>query len=219
MKTLDRFALACLSSALVIAPGTAFAQDATPAAPPVVTPAPAPAPSAAPAGEPEPGVRFRWGITPMGGAMFGGVSGGAGGLDARFGAQISNMLGVYAQPSLIIGVGTASNDNGAGGSVLALYGVGALADFTFGDTFYVAAGPELLSGGLASTSTTANGVTTSSQAVSGTFFSIPIRAGVVLGSKKPDRRKGFTIGLDMRTIFTPGSATVIPMLALGYESF
>ena len=133
---------------------------------------PAPATSGS-SGEPleaESGVRFRWGITPMGGAMYGGVSGGAGGLDMRFGAQISPLFGLYLQPSLIIGVGVGANESGSSASVLALYGVGALADFTFGDTFFVGLGPEVLSGGLANATTVGNTQTTtqtSTQTVQG----------------------------------------------------
>ena len=153
----------------------------------------------------------------MGGPMLGGLSGGAGGLDARFGAQISRMLGVYAQPVFIVGAGTASNETSASASLLAVYGVGALADFTFADLLYVAGGLEVLLGGLASASANVNGEA-SGQAVTGPFFSIPVRVGVVLGHKGPERRKGFTIGLDMRAVFAPQIA-VLPLLALGYEAF
>ena len=39
------------------------------------------------------------------------------------------------------------------------------------------------------------------------------------GNMKPTRRKAFTIGLDFRAMFTPGDPTIVPCLALGFDSF
>lgn len=166
----------------------------------------------------EPSVsRFRWGIAANGGPMMGTYSGGAGGLDARFGMQLSSLLGIYAQPRLMVGAGASSDATGASATGLALYGVGAMVDATLLDLFYVAGGPEVLVGGVGSASATAGG-TSSASASSGAFFSVASRAGVAFGSARPDRRKAFTLGLDMHLLFA-GGATFLPMVALGYEAF
>ena len=176
--------------------------------------------SAAPGPDPmeEPEVsRFRWGIAANGGPMVGSYSGGAGGIDARFGMQLSSLLGLYAQPRLLLGAAASSSATGASASGLALYGMGAMVDATLADMFYFAGGPEVLIGGMASASASSNG-TTSESATSGAFFSVAGRAGIALGSARPDRRKAFTLGLDMHVLFADGT-TVFPMIGLGYESF
>ena len=81
----------------------------------------------------------------------------------------------------------------------------------------MAAGPELLFGGLASSSVT--NTAASGAAATGPFFSVATRAGVVLGKKTPTRRSGFMLGLDMHVVFNPGDPVLTPCLALGYESF
>jgi hypothetical protein len=160
--------------------------------------------------------RFRWGIAANGGPMMGAYSGGAGGLDARFGMQLSSLLGLYAQPTLLVGAGASVDNTSASATGLALYGMGAMVDATLGDLFYVAGGPELLMGGVGTASATSS--TASSSSATGTFFSMAGRTGFAFGSKRPDRRKAFTLGMDMHVLFASG-ATFMPMLALGYESF
>src|SRR5215510_1504501 len=69
----------------------------------IAEPQPSASANAAPADAPgtvgQPGMeeasesRFRWGISAAGGPMVGAYSGGAGGIDARFGMQLSNMIG------------------------------------------------------------------------------------------------------------------------------
>lgn len=161
--------------------------------------------------------RFRWGIAANGGPMMGAYSGGAGGLDARFGMQLSSLLGLYAQPRLMVGAGASADASGASATGLALYGMGAMVDATLADMFYVAGGPELLFGGVGSASANNTGASSAS-ASSGAFFSMAGRAGVAFGSTRPERRKAFTLGLDMHVLFA-GGATFLPMVALGYESF
>jgi len=173
-------------------------------------------PVADPMEEPE-ASRFRWGIAANGGPMMGAYSGGAGGLDARFGMQLSSLLGVYAQPRLLVGAGASSDAAGASATGLALYGMGAMVDATLVDMFYVAGGPEVLIGGVGSASASTSGASSAS-ASSGAFFSMAGRAGVAFGSTRPERRKAFTLGLDMHVLFA-GGATFMPMVALGYESF
>jgi hypothetical protein len=161
--------------------------------------------------------RFRWGIAANGGPMMGTYSGGAGGIDARFGMQMSSMLGLYAQPLLLVGAGASADAAGASATGLALYGVGAMVDATLADLFYVAGGPEVLLGGVGTAAAT-NAGSSSASASSGAFFSVAGRAGLAFGSKRPERRKAFTLGLDMHMLFA-GGATFLPMVALGYEAF
>jgi hypothetical protein len=191
---------------------------AEPGAPPAAAaPAPGAAAPAAPAGEEEEKARFRWGISGFGGKYFvAGTGGGIGGIDVRLGAQINNMIGVYGQPILMIGAGVSSSATGGSASALALVGASGMVDFTFSDLVFVGVGPELLTGGAGYSSAGTGGA--SAGAESGTFFSVAARAGLALGSMKPTRRKAFTIGLDLHAIFT-SDVTVVPLLALGYDSF
>jgi hypothetical protein len=162
--------------------------------------------------------RFRWGISGAGGPILGAYSGGAGGIDARFGMQMSQLLGVYAQPILLAGAGVSADAKGASATGLALYGFGAMVDTTLANLFYVAAGPELLFGGVGTAAASANGGTARASASTGPFFSLAARTGFAFGSARPDRRKAFTLGLDMHVVFA-GGAAVLPMLGLGYEAF
>lgn len=221
-RRLRHVAATLMSSAVFLAGGVAFAQTAAPAA--------APAPSATPAAPPAAGstqadadpdaqkARFRWGISGMGGPYFqGGNSGGAGGVDVRLGVQLTDKFAVYGQPAAIIGGGASAGAGGTKASGIVMGSFGALADLTLADLFYVAAGPELVTGTVGSTSV--SGTSAGAAAAAGTFFSVTARVGLALGSAKPDRRKAFTIGGDFRVVFTPGAATVIPFVALGYEAF
>ena len=189
-----------------------------PAQPTVVEPGPREEEIPAFAEPAEAGARFRWGISALGGPMLGGVDGGVGGIDARFGAQINKDFGIYGQPLFLVGVGASISRDGssANASGLALVGVGALADATFGDLFYLAGGPALLYGGIAEGTSNVDGNTSSGQG--GGFFAIATRAGFAFGSMRPERRRAFTVGLDMHVIFAY-DVVVTPLLALGYESF
>lgn len=222
-------AAALMSSAVFLAGGAAFAQAAAapaaaPAAP-AASAAPSPTSAAPAAGSTQADgdsegqkARFRWGISGMGGPYFqGGNSAGAGGVDVRLGVQLTDKFAVYGQPAAIIGGGASAGPGGAKASALVMGSFGALADLTIADLFYVAAGPELVSGTIGSAGT--SGTSATAGGAAGTFFSVAARVGLALGSVKPDRRKAFSIGGDFRVVFTPGGATVIPFLALGYESF
>jgi hypothetical protein len=204
---------------LLFAPSIARAQQPEPQPqPPVAAPA-APAPPAAPAEEEEK-ARFRWGISGLGGVLpWGGDSTGAGGVDARLGAQINNMIGVYGQPFLVIAAGQSVN-TGTGAvsqDAVVAAGVEALVDFTFADVAYVAVGPGYVSAAGGRQAVNVGGV--SQGAYAGSYFDVALRGGLALGSMKPNRRKAFTIGLDARMIFTPDEPTIVPMLALGYDAF
>jgi hypothetical protein len=161
--------------------------------------------------------RFRWGISGAGGPMLGGYSGGAGGIDARFGMQMSQLLGLYAQPIVLVGAGVSADAHGASATGLALYGMGAMVDTTLANMFYLAGGPELLFGAVGTAAAGSNG-SASASASTGPYFSLAGRAGFAFGSARPERRKAFTVGLDMHVVFA-GSAAVLPMLGLGYEAF
>ena len=216
-----------LSIALSSAAGSALAQQepaqpvAEPAAAQPAEPAAEPAAAEPSAAEPaQPESRFRWGISGAGGPLVGGYSGGAGGLDARFGLQLDSLLAIYGQPVLLVGAGAKADLEGASATGLAMYGVGALADVTLANLFYAAAGPELLFGaiGEAEASATSAGASASASGATGPFFSIALRTGLALGSVEPNRRQAFTVGLDMHVVLA-NEAAILPMLALGYESY
>jgi len=220
------------SSLLLFSRSASAADDAAPApaapaAPAAAPAAGAPAPAGEAAAEAEPGSRFRWGISALGGpVIYGGGGGthGGGGVDLRFGAQINNMFAVYGQPVFLVSGGQTVSAGAGGASVsqsaFIFGGVGVLGDVTLADLVYLAAGPELMAigGGGVSATSGAGGSSSSVSAGTGTFFSVAARAGLALGSVKPTRRKAFTIGLDFRAIFT-SNVTVAPLVALGYESF
>lgn len=123
------------------------------------------------------------------------------GLDLRFGAQINNMFGVYAQPTL--GYYTADAGGAlAGGGLL---GVAAVADATFADRFFVGAG------------------------LGYTVYNSPagvtplLRVGgypLMSRSDTKARRKGLMLGADLRFTSLDGLKTIVmPTFNLGYEAF
>jgi hypothetical protein len=149
--------------------------------------------------------------------MLGVFSGGAGGVDLRFGWQLNNSYGVYAQPIFVVAAGASSNASGGSASAAALAGAGALFEWNPIDLVYLGAGLEFLTGGFGSASVDAN--TASATAATGPFFSVPLRAGLALGSNQPNRRKAFTIGLDGHIIITGAGPVILPLIALGYDAF
>ncbi len=226
-----RYSLALLLGMLMtIGSMIANAQDeTTPAADPAAPPAEAaPTDAAAPPQAPAPLLsatpeeelkmpRFRWGISGAGGPLIGGVRGGAGTLTLRLGAQILEMLGVYAQPILLAGAGAAADNDSAAVQGLALYGVGVLAEVDLINLIFIGLGPEIMWGGIAEASSSATSSSASGSV--GPFFALAARIGVALGSKTPKRRSCFTIGIDMQLVIHNGNATFMPMLALGYDRF
>lgn len=199
-------------------PSDPAATTAAPAAPAIAT-GQTPTPAEKPAEQAEEATRFRWGISGYGGPLMGGLSGGSGGVDARFGAQITNMLGVYAQPVLLLGAGADASVNGASLSGIALYGSGVLGEVTLADLVYIGVGPELLFGAMGSASASTSTASAKASGSTGPYLSVAARAGFAFGSMRPNRRKAFTIGLDMRTVFNPGDPVIVPCLALGYDAF
>lgn len=154
------------------------------------------------------GGRFRFGISggpgmfsakPKGGGT--GASFTYGGLDLRFGAQLNDLIGVYAQP--VMGYYSAKDVGflAAGG----LLGASVIADVTLIDHFFVGGGfgyhiynnpggPSLV-----------------------------LRGGAypLMGrSKEKIRRKGLMLGADLRVTFLDSIAPVVhPTFNLGYEAF
>jgi hypothetical protein len=139
--------------------------------------------------------RWRWGVSGLGGPFYAGSeTGGFGGIAARTGLQAGNAIAIYVQPFALLGRGTSSG-------LAAAAGIGVLADVTIADLVYLAVGPELF------------GVS------DGPRVSFVSRAGIALGSTKPDRRSALVIGLDLRLVATPGGPASIPLLSVGYEAF
>ena len=162
--------------------------------------------------------RFRWGWWLEGGPYFsGGSPGGIGGATVRMGAQITNMFGVTAQAVALIGGGGEISSTSTAVNVIAVGGVGVLGELTLGNIFFVGLGPELLGGSAGSTSAGTSGAAVSEYA--GVMFGLTGRLGLALGSVHPGRRKGFSFGIDLHTLFTPGSVVVVPMFGLGMEAF
>lgn len=147
------------------------------------------------------GVRFRFGVAGGGGAMFwNGPELTYGGVDLRFGAQINDLIAIYAQPQLGFYSGNFGGTTGVGG----LLGTSVLADFTIIDRLFVGAG-----GGVGILNNPSGG-------------ELHFRLGgypFMSGGKKNARRKGLMLGADLRLHFVQGNTFVAPTFNIGYESF
>jgi len=215
---MSRFVVESLVIAVVL---TASAQASAAEPDAEVTGSPPPATGAAPAqaaattpaagdtsGNVTDGFRFRFGVA--GGIGFFTAASEAGpakvsctyyGTDLRLGAQINNMFGVYAQPTL--GYYTTSDVGGlaAGG----LLGVAVIADVTIIDRFFAGAG------------------------LGYTVYNNPagltpiLRVGgypLMSRSEQKARRKGLMVGMDLRFTSLDGLKTIVmPTFNLGYEAF
>lgn len=188
---------------------------ATSEAAPAEKPAPAtPAPAAAAAAGGDTssavadGPRFRFGVAAGAGFFTAASETGTGkvsctyyGADLRLGAQINDLIGVYAQPTL--GYYTANGTGGlaAGG----LVGFAAVADVTVIDRFFVGAG------------------------IGYTVYNSPagvtpiLRVGgypLMSRSEQKARRKGLMLGVDLRFTGLDGLKTIVmPTFNVGYEAF
>jgi len=173
---------------------------------------PAPAAAAAKGGDASStvadGLRFRFGVS--GGLGFfsaanenssDSVSCTYYGADVRLGAQINNLIGVYAQPTLGYYSVNGSGGLGAGG----LVGMSVIADATFIDRFFVGAG------------------------LGYTVYNNPagitpiLRVGgypLMSRSDEKARRKGLMVGMDLRITSLEGLKTIVmPSFNVGYEAF
>jgi hypothetical protein len=185
--------------------------EAAPAeAPPPATPAPA-APAAAggdTSGAPPDGFRFRFGVA--GGVGFFTAEDEAGiaevsctyyGFDLRLGAQINDLIGVYAQPTL----GYYSADGSGGLAAGGLLGMAVVADVTLIDRFFAGAGL---------------GYTVYNNPAGLTpilrFGGYPLMGR----SEQKARRKGLMLGVDLRFTSLEGLKTIfMPTFNIGYEAF
>jgi hypothetical protein len=154
------------------------------------------------------GVRFRFGVA-AGIGFFTAQSEAGGtkvsctyyGADLRLGAQINDLFGVYAQPTLGYYSADVSGTLAAGG----LAGLAVVADATLIDRFFVGAG------------------------VGYTVYNNPagvtpmLRIGgypLMSRSEQKARRKGLMLGMDLRFTSLEGLKTIVmPTFNLGYEAF
>jgi len=213
---MNQFIVEGLTIAVVLT-ASAFAQaqevepEATEKAPAAEEAAPAkvaaPA-AAAPNGGVADGVRFRFGVA--GGIGFFSAASEVGsdkvsctyyGSDLRFGAQVNNLIGVYAQPTLGYYSVNGSGGLGAGG----LLGFSVVADATFLDRLFVGAG-------LGYTVYNNPGGITPILRVGG----YPLMSR----SEQKARRKGLMVGADLRITSLDGFKTIVmPTFNVGYEAF
>jgi hypothetical protein len=154
------------------------------------------------------GLRFRFGVS--GGYGFFTAKSEAGsaelsctyyGMDLRFGAQINDLIGVYAQPTL----GYYSADSVGPLAVGGLLGIAAGADVTFLDRFFAGAG------------------------IGYTVYNNPsgisplLRVGAYpLMSRNSEsiRRRGLMVNMDLRFTKLEGLKTIVmPTFNIGYEAF
>ena len=186
---------------------TGEAPGAEQAAAPAATPAPAAATTAADTkGAVADGARFRFGVAAGGGFFTAATESGSDkasftyfGTDLRFGLQVNDLIGVYAQPTL--GYYTGSGVFAKGG----LLGLAAAADVTFLDRFFVGAG------------------------LGYTVYNSPagltplVRLGgypLMVRSDQKARRKGLMVGMDLRFTSLEGLKTIVmPTFNVGYEAF
>lgn len=213
---MSRLVVRGLTIAVVLtASALAQAQEAEPEATGVI---PA-AEEAAPAGAPAPavaasnagvadGLRFRFGVG--GGIGFFTAASAVGnakvsctyyGSDLRFGAQVNDLIAVYAQPTLGYYSVNGSGGLGAGG----LLGFSVIADATLVDRFFVG-------GGL--------GYTVYNNPAGMTPI---LRVGgypLMSRSEQKARRKGLMLGADLRFTSLDGLKTIfMPTFNVGYEAF
>ncbi len=191
----------------------------------------------------EDGPRFRGGVSGSLGAFVPGpiVMLGA---EGRFGYQIDDMMAVYgginAMAGLGFGVGVEEDQTSASISAGAAVGVHAMFEGTFGDVFFLAAGPQILYGSFVSESFYTDGAAAGTEAsvFYGPMPGLKFRIGVGFGSDAPRRRKQFTLAFDGSLIFgerllveesattTSGTVTVsdgiavgfLPTLSLGFDA-
>lgn len=182
------------------------AEDELPDAAEGSKPAPSPvtqvgdAPSSSEAGGD--GGRFRFGVALGAGPLFAdGIDMTYYGADLRFGWQLSDALGVYAQPQLgYYKLDGANALFGSGG----LLGVSVVADYTLFDRMFVGGG---VGYGILNNPSGAE---------------IHLRAGgypLMWRSDTKIRRRGVMLGVDFRLHFVEGLTFVAPTFNVGYDAF
>jgi len=250
MRAVTRWsvAVAVLSSALV------FAQTEAPPPPPPLPPEvpaaePPPPPSAPTTPEEEPyKMGFRAGGSAGLGAFFPGPQFNLHLFDLHAGIQVSPMFGAYLRVGRTAGIGFSISAGANGGSVgvsaSGFWLVGANAELSLGDSFFIAGGPQVGIGGWAgvvtSASTSGGGIT--AVATNGAQPGLDFKIGFALGGggsrvKKMHSGK-FTMALDLSLLYatqvvqadaqgnTSGASvsvnfnealSIAPTIHLGYE--
>jgi hypothetical protein len=158
-----------------------------------------------PASEQTDGVRFRGGIALSGGGEFAsGFEVGMGGVEGCVGVQINNLIGLYVQPSLSVGVGRLRGVEGVTGTL----GISALIDFTITDYFFagIGGGAGILNNPFGP--------------------EIHFRVGgypVVVVGEDGYSRQGLMLGIDARIFFLQNGPEMYPvtqiLASVGYEVF
>lgn len=166
-------------------------------------------------------VRFRGGVSLYGGAyIYGGAAIPYGGVEGRLGVQIKDWVAVYAEPAFLLGAVVGRTSGGA----VARVSLGVIPEFTVADLWFIGAGPEAYAviGGAADTANGGDGVIFAG----GSIVGVTARTGFAFGSKRPGRRKCFTIAFDARLDFFRGNSLTTngggvgfaPGLSLGYDA-
>lgn len=149
--------------------------------------------------------RLRLGASAFGGAFLGNVERGGGGISGRLGAQFGRRYGAYAQPLLLVADPTL------------LGGTGAIFEMTFLDSIYVGAGPEFVYGRMRRSSYLPLTQTTIVRGERG-YLGFTVRAGVVFGDVSPNRRTGFSVGLDLRALAVD-DALYNTFITFGFDAY
>ena len=238
----------CVATSLLCT-AVALAQTPPPSPPPA-NPAPVAtdAPVAAPAPEPGPQIGFRIGGSAGLGAFVPGPQLYLHLFDLHAGIQVNPLFGAYIRFGRTAGVGfsVAASSSGAsvGISASGFWLIGANAELGLGDSFFIAAGPQVGIGGWASAKVVATSTSGEVQEVAttgaqpGLDFKIGFGFGGGGSHVKQERRRQVTLALDLSLLYatqvvtatasgSPSGAAVgvsfgdalsiAPTLHLGYE--
>lgn len=185
-------ALIVASSLGATSPGTAAAQDGPVEAPGHRT-------------------RLRFGASGVGGGFVGTMSGGAGGLALRVGAQLDDVFAIYVQAhALVGGFAPHPSDEAVAGFVFHEL----MLDFTIADVLQLGGGPSI---DLVWGCTRENRVGTCSDI--GPYFGGDFRAAVVLGQYGPERRGGLVLSVDVHPTWMSSDLATMLLLGIGGEIY
>lgn len=186
---------------------------------------PAPASDSTPqASDPAEESRFRWAVAYEVGPWF--VPrriGAATGVGVQLGVQLNDLVGVYYSGTFATGF--ASGYDTRRESVGASFGVWAynavMADVTLERLLQIGIGPSIdtLAFGTADVKPIAGGVAGQIEGLSGTYFGVQTRVGLVLGGRHKTGKSGrFMLGLEVHPTFGDGP-NVSTMLTIGGGKF
>ena len=164
--------------------------------------------------------RFRWAVQYELGPWF--VphrTGGATGLGVQLGVQLDDMIGVYYSGTVATGFASGYDfgTGSVGASVGAWFYNSVMADVTFERLVQVGIGPSLdtLAFGTADVKPTSSGAAGRVTGLSGTYFGVQTRVGLVLGGRHKTGKSGrFMLGLEVHPTFGDGPS-VSTMLTIG----